>query len=298
MRRLALLGATVSLLWLALAPTSRADAVDIRPAATAWWQVGPLALVTSAGIGEGELLVEGLSGEDASWQAVAGLSFPSPGPGTTAELRLPVVSATPPGATIRVCTVTEAFESVSGGAAADIPAHDCSSALAAEPEGDDLLVMRLDASSGDDVRVLLVPDGPARIVLDGDGSLLRPGQTAAPPADSGTVAAPPPPPGADRPPAAAGPGPTADMPRTSPAPPPQAAPPPAPDAAPPPAGAGSGSSIAAPVAGYRPPASDASARAVTAALVGVALGAFTLMNRGGTSRLRPATVPWLAPEGA
>lgn len=296
MRRNLILLAGVTLVSVMFAPAAGSQPMDARPNATAWWQVGPLARLTSAGMEDGQLLVEGLGGDDATQQAVAGLSFAATEGMATAELRIPVASAAPPDARFRVCTVTEPFEPIEGGSAEDIPAHDCSSASTAEPADDgQMLVARVGTATGhEDVRFLLVPDGLGRVVLDGNGARLRPGPAPAGPLDPGHTATPSPPSGPAPP--TPGAGPSVEPARTAPTVPVQPAPSPTAGVAPPPsAAAGAGSPFAAPAAGYRPPASDASSRAVTAAIVALALGAFTAMNRGGTSRLRPATVPWVDP---
>lgn len=300
--------ATLVLALLTASPIVSAEETRVGPDRAGWWRIGPLALVTGAGLDDGELLVDGFGPEESSWQAVSALSFPfdrAAGAVVPAmTLQVPVVSASIPGTELHLCTVTSEFEAVANGAGEDVPQHDCSSTITGTVGEDGLLTASGIESSiaGSHIRLLLVPAQPGRIVLDGAAASVR----AAAPSD----AAPAPPPSAPQDPRNRVPGPEGDVSAPTPAfepnPPASsgfpaspgfedeiAAPPTEPQAAPPSLPARPATRTV-----FSPPAGDSAARRVTALVVALVLGLFTVLNRGGTARLRAASVPWLRGESS
>jgi hypothetical protein len=261
-----------------LSAPARADEGGIGPDATGWWQVGAIAAVTSTGIGEGDLLVEGFGPERSSWQAVAALSFASSG----GALAIPLRSSTPVVDTVTACRVTVAFEPASGGSAEEVPAHDCEQPMTAAVEDGTLVLDTSTLAVGDHVRVLLVPARAGRIVLDGANAVLRPTPAEeSPPATAVAV---------DEQPAVAVS--RSPVPETSAPPiPVDASATPREDRRPDP------HTVTEPVQAsvrprFVPPAGDSAAKLITALVIGAALAAFTALNRGGAARLRPSVVAW------
>ena len=275
-------------------PGAEAEPESVEPTATGWWRVGPLALVTSAGLADGELLVEGLGPGTETRQAVAALSFPfDEDSAANAELVVPVVSASVPGQQVLLCVVTDDFVSVANGAPEDVPDHDCQSPVTAviSEEGNLTAENVQVLARTPHLRVLLIPADTGRLVLDGAGATLAVNRSVPTTADGPRGTGLPersfdaPPPAVENPSAR----PSFDAPS---APVDQPA---APQIKPGPSEPVSNANVAANPTGYRPKSRDTAARTVTAAVVALALCAFTALNRGPTSRLRPATVPWGQP---
>lgn len=277
---------------LAVAAQVPASAQESAPEAAGWWQVGPLALVTGAGLEEGQLLVEGLGEDEGSRQAVAALSFALSGEEATLQLTVPVAPPSVPGATVTLCAITAPFEPAEGGAADDVPAHDCSRSAVGtvDEEGVELVVPDVGSlGDGEHLRVLLAPAQPGRIVLDGAAATLRSESGSLEPAPvvptpGGGGFEPPPFGGPSAP--ATGSGQLSFDPLADPAPPGPVATPAAPDTP--------GAPTPAPTttAAYSPPASDFRARLVTGLILAAALGAYTTIGGRVTTRLRPASIPW------
>ena len=273
--------AAVAALGLAVGLPRAGAAATTAPDVVAWWHVSPVGALSGADAGDGEVVVQGASGDE--HHAVAGLSFAVSGTVEAVELAVPVVSSTPD-ALLAACVVTEPFDAAAGGPAEDIPAHDCSSPVAAEP-GDDpsTIVLRGLAAAVRDghLRVLLVPQGPGRTVLDAATSGLHvttapaPAQVPPEPVPAPVTAAP------------ARPAHATAAPSVAPAPVAPAAPV---VVAPTPAAPVRPIAAAAPPRFSRP--DDFGARVWTAAILGTVLGAFVLLHRGSTTRLRSATVSW------
>lgn len=293
--------AILLVLLVVLAPTAFAGQSEAGPTSAAWWQVGPLALVTAAGLEDGQLLVDGFGADERSRQAVAALEFPfgdATGSSPSAvTLAIPVVSSVVPDANVMLCAVTADFDSVSNGAAEDVPPHDCNRSIIATIDGEGSLIATGVESLGDGgehLRMLLVPAQPGRIVLDGvtatvtiqDSSSVAPTLTPSP-----------------RPEAPSADNPSSDSPSRGAPPDESASAPQSPDpSTSTEADASSPGSMQPPTTsdtvraaapGFRPPAGDGAARAMTALVVALGLGLFTALNRQGMARLRPAAVPWL-----
>ena len=151
-----------------------ADAADLD--AVAWWSsanAGPITVPQPPDVAAGDLLVQGIAsgtgieGEEVLRQAVAALRF------TLAEGEDPVVLAlelaSSPAAgfgAVRACKLTAPFRAVENGPWADVPAHDCSSSPLGRVSGTTLVFSDIAAvATGDEVAVLLVPDGPTRTIL-------------------------------------------------------------------------------------------------------------------------------------
>lgn len=264
--------------------TVSADERHDPPNATGWWQTGAIALVTSAGLEEGELLVDGFGSDEASRQAVAALSFPVEPGSSLGPISIPIVSASLPAESVGVCAVTASFLSAAGGPSDDVPPHDCArSTTAKSDDRGHLVIADLSALADEEhVRILLVPTQPGRIVLDGAKATLSVTSThqSAAPAPTSTAHEPEPPVGA----AATSGGPIAP-------PAPEVA---APEDEAPPMTSAIASSPAASFPRFTPRPDDGGTRLLVALILTLALGAFTVLNRSGTARLRPSVLRWPA----
>lgn len=280
----------IALLLAGAASTARADTRHGSPDAAGWWQTGAVALITSAGLEEGELLVDGVGRDDASRQAVAGLSFAIDPGSSLGVVTVRIVSTSVPAPVVGVCAVTEAFDSVHGGPGGDVPAHDCSRTATAVVDQDDNLVIDdlADLRDGQHLRILLVPAQPGRIVLDGASAVLATAPPSATPTTAPAVTSQP----AATPLEPVGTAGAALSDGTSLQP----------------TGSSTGLpsrpgkpevavSAAAPASfpGFSPRPDDHGLRLVVATTLTVALGAFTVLNRGGAARLRPSALPWRPP---
>ena len=263
-----------------LAPAVRAQ----EAVRTAWWNranVGLLPTFAPPDVDGAHLLVEGVSGEEDGWTAVAALQFTLYGPVNDATLTL-VASDVLPGSTPPLaCAVAASFTPVAGGPWSDVPAHACNRSVAAETASGDRFLFRglAPLASGGELRVLIVPTGTGRHVFSVpsaaalDVAPSSPSDPAPAPLDEplgSESAAPVPPLSADIVVAEAVP----------PAPAARAVEGPAIEDFP------------VPASEFELPAGDFGARVAVALVLGVALCAFTVLQRGSGSRLRPAQLRW------
>ena len=259
---------------------------------SAWWNRANVGLLPSFGspdVDEDHLLVEGVAGGEEGWGAVAGLAFDLDGPVDDATLTLVATDVLPASEPPVACPLTEGFSPVAGGPWSDVPGHACDRAVVAEPtpDGARFLFRGLAALvAGGELRLLIAPGGPGRFVFGAPGagaldvsatSRPSPGAVDVPVPDQGGGFEEPAPPFA-----------------VAPVPDGAALAPVSPRAARAPS-SGPSSSFT-PAGRFEPPASDHSTRLATAAVLVVALGAFTAVQRGGTTRLRPAQVGWRQPR--
>jgi hypothetical protein len=157
--------------------------------ATAWWSAanpGPVAVPPMVDVGPGDLLVQGAGAgdpdQDALRHAVAALRFTLADGEAPAVLVLDVTSALPPeSGTLRACKVTAPFAPVENGSWADVPAHDCGTSVLGTVSGAAVIFPGMEAmAAGDQVAVLLVPEGVVRTVIHQPTSAAL-GVLAAPP---------------------------------------------------------------------------------------------------------------------
>ena len=258
---------------------------------SAWWNRANAGLAPSLvppDVGDGDVLVEGVSDAEDGWTAVTGVASVVDGPVLDATLTLVVREVLPGSAPPRACPLTAGFSPAAGGSWTDVPAHACDRAVAGEVTADGARVVFAGLAGfvdgSDELRALVVPGGPGRHVFaaPGEGALVVSPARAPAPAPAPSTAA-------------ATPSPVLEEPASF-LPFPTLTPTPADVGAPPAHGASAGPVDDAQPAGtfspFVPPADDAATRALTALVLGVVLGAFTVMQRGTTSRLRPARVGW------
>jgi hypothetical protein len=266
-----------------LAPAARAQ----EAVRSAWWNranVGLLPTFAPPDVDDAHFLVEGVSGEEDGWTAVAALQFTLEGPVGDATLTL-VASDVVPGSTPPVaCAVTASFTPVAGGPWSDVPAHACNRSVAAETASGDRFIFRNVAplASGDELRLLIVPTGSGRHVFSVPSA---PALDVAPSSLADPAPAP------------------LDEPASSesgvPVPPLSAdiivseTVPPAPALAAPDDGSSDPAASIGPE--FELPAGDFGTRVATALVLAVALCAFTVMQRSSGTRLRPAQLRWRRP---
>ncbi|MEY2477714.1 MAG: hypothetical protein QOG87_3029 [Actinomycetota bacterium] len=258
---------------------------------SAWWNRANVGLLPSFGspdVGERQLLVEGIAANEEGWVAVAGLAFALDGPVTDATLTLVASDVRPASQPPMACALTAGFTPVAGGPWSDVPAHDCGRSIVAEaaPDGGRFVMRGLAALAADgELRILVVPNGPGRFVFDAPGAEALDASRAPSPGSDlsgggqglgelGPIG------GGALPSDLAPPVPDASAPGVSPVE----------DATEVPSADASGSFAAA--GQFEAPTDDGSTRAATAAVIAIALCAFTAMQRGGGTRLRPARVSW------
>jgi hypothetical protein len=265
-----------------LAPAARA--AEPR---SAWWHRANAGLLPSFGppdVGEGQVLVEGVTGEPDGWTAVTAIAFPLEGGVVDAALTLVAASSVPGSAPPLVCALRAGFTPVAGGPWSDVPDAACDRTVAGTVTADGARIVFTGLSplaAAGELRLLVVPGGPGRFVLaaPGEGALVV---TTTPAAEPGPALSLPTP-------AEEGAASVLPFPTLTPAPGD--------------AGAGLSDAVAAASAplssgsgrtfsSFRPPGDDGTSKVLTAIVLAVLLGAFTVMQRGATSRLRPATVRW------
>lgn len=142
--------------------------------AAGWWSAanpGPVAVPPLVDVGPGDLLVQGAGAGDpndgALRHAVAALRFTLADGEEPAALALDVASSLPAEAgAVRACKLTATFTPVENGAWSAVPAHDCATSVLGAVSGTSLVFSGIDAlASGDEVAVLLVPEGVTRTVI-------------------------------------------------------------------------------------------------------------------------------------
>ena len=280
LRRVCCVGVIMGALVL-MAPLGHADDGPVA----AWWSRSNIGLVPSSGepgVSGDQLLVEGAAGSEDGWLAVSAVAFTIDAGVSDATLSLTASSvggSAPP----VLCAITKPFEAARGGPWQDVPAHDCSHSITATTSGDGHLVFAGVGRIATDgaVRALIVPGGPGRTVIDVPSaeslSVVSPPGSPGPRTSSGSRASAP----VTASHAVVGPNASA-----------AAVPPPTSAAAP----ASAPRTSAPVVAAAQRTSSDFRARALTAAALAVLLGAFTAMQRGSSSRLRPRRVAWAKAE--
>jgi hypothetical protein len=244
--------------------------------------VGLLPTFGPPDVDDAHLLVEGVDRGEQGWSAVAAVDFRLDDAVRDATLTL-VASAIVDGSAVpAACAVLAPFTPVAGGPWSDVPEHLCTGAVTAEVLGGNRFVFRdVDRlAQGVTVRLLIVPGGVGRIVFN------RPGAAAL---DTGSPSTPSTAPAVDVPTPAASFDEDVALTPVSPVP----------DSAT--VGAvpldptATAPARSAPVAAgpqFEPAADDFGTRLATAAVLTLLLCAFTVMQRGGNTRLRPARVRW------
>lgn len=193
--RCALVGSVAALLLGAAAP-----ALGAEEARSSWWSrpnglLPGVSLPPPQDVGADELHVAGDGSAQPLWQAVAAVDLPVPAGGERGELSLRVAGdAAASGSRLRVCAVLEPFASGGNGAWTDVPAHDCARSADGAVQSDGSLVFDDvgELVTGDRLRALVVPGGPARVVLARPGpdalvtAASEPGGATTPPEPGGS----------------------------------------------------------------------------------------------------------------
>ena len=162
--------------------------------ATAWWSVsnaGPISVPAPPDVADDDLLIQGVASPsglpdaDPLNQAVAAVSFTLAADEEPGPLVLPLKQAAAMPPSVKACRITASFQPVKNGAWSEVPRHDCGDAVTGSPSLDNTSIAFADTSrfvNGNRLAMLLVPEGPTRVVLapPTSGALLVTNRTALP----------------------------------------------------------------------------------------------------------------------